>query len=161
MSQKLHLACLSPSSKSKEAGPSSGHPNIQLSVYAGPWGSCVCVREREGDSDSEKGHQVCPLTSRSQPLLEPGNSQHSLLAIRAVSFFFYVSNVSFIIFIFCFSISWPCCMACGILVPQQGMEPMPPVLAAWHLSHWATREVPAQFHSCLAVGPPEFQYERE
>ena len=32
--------------------------------------------------------------------------------------------------------------ACGALVPQPGMEPMPPALAVWSLNHWATREVP-------------------
>ena len=33
-------------------------------------------------------------------------------------------------------------MACGILVPQAGIEPMPPALEAPSLSHWTTREVP-------------------
>ena len=32
--------------------------------------------------------------------------------------------------------------ACGILVPQPGVEPMPPAVEAWSLSHWTTREVP-------------------
>ena len=31
--------------------------------------------------------------------------------------------------------------ACGILVPQPGVEPMPPAVEAWSLSHWTTREV--------------------
>ena len=30
----------------------------------------------------------------------------------------------------------------GILVPQPGIEPMPPELGAWSLNHWTTREVP-------------------
>ena len=33
------------------------------------------------------------------------------------------------------------------LVPQPGMEPGPPDLGAWSLSHWTTREVPLGF--CL------------
>ena len=32
-------------------------------------------------------------------------------------------------------------MACGILVPQPGMEPVPPALEAWSLIHWTSREV--------------------
>ena len=34
-------------------------------------------------------------------------------------------------------------MARGILVPQPGIEPMPPVVEAWGLNHWTAREVPA------------------
>ena len=33
-------------------------------------------------------------------------------------------------------------MACGILVPWPGIEPVPPALEAWSLNHWTTREVP-------------------
>ena len=36
---------------------------------------------------------------------------------------------------------WTCPMACGILVPQPGIKPTPPVLKAQHLNHWTTREV--------------------
>ena len=32
--------------------------------------------------------------------------------------------------------------ACGILVPQPGIEPMPPALGQWSLKHWTTREIP-------------------
>ena len=32
-------------------------------------------------------------------------------------------------------------MACGILVPQPGIKPMPPALEAQSLNHWTTREV--------------------
>jgi len=34
-------------------------------------------------------------------------------------------------------------MACGILVPWPGIKFMPPVLKAWSLNHWTTREVPS------------------
>ena len=34
------------------------------------------------------------------------------------------------------------CGACGILVPQPGMEPMPPAVEAPNLNHWTAREVP-------------------
>ena len=32
-------------------------------------------------------------------------------------------------------------MACGILVPQAGIEPVTPVVEAQSLNHWTTREV--------------------
>ena len=34
-----------------------------------------------------------------------------------------------------------CHAACEILVPQPGIELMSPVLKAWSLNHWMTREV--------------------
>ena len=33
-------------------------------------------------------------------------------------------------------------MAYRILVPQPGIEPMPPEVEAWSLNHWTAREVP-------------------
>ena len=36
---------------------------------------------------------------------------------------------------------WPCRVACGILVPRQGIKPMPPALEAWGLNHWTARVV--------------------
>ena len=33
-------------------------------------------------------------------------------------------------------------MACGILVPQPGIEPTTPALEGGFLNHWTTREVP-------------------
>ena len=37
---------------------------------------------------------------------------------------------------------WPCHAACGILVPQPGIEPTSPALEARNLNHWTAREVP-------------------
>ena len=34
------------------------------------------------------------------------------------------------------------------LVPQPGIEPRPPALGAWSLTHWTTREVPILFLRC-------------
>ena len=36
--------------------------------------------------------------------------------------------------------------SCGMgnLVPQPGMEPRPPALGTWSLSHWTAREVPGK-----------------
>ena len=33
-------------------------------------------------------------------------------------------------------------MACGILVPQPGIEPVPPELEAQRLNPWTAREIP-------------------
>ena len=33
-------------------------------------------------------------------------------------------------------------VACGILVPQPGIEPILLALGTWSLNHWTTREVP-------------------
>ena len=35
----------------------------------------------------------------------------------------------------------PHCVACVILVPWPGIEPMPPAVEAWSLNHWTAREV--------------------
>ena len=37
---------------------------------------------------------------------------------------------------------WPRHRACGILVPQAGIEPASPPLEAWSFNHWTAREVP-------------------
>ena len=36
-------------------------------------------------------------------------------------------------------------MACGVLVPHGGTEPMPSAVKAWSPDHWTTRDVPALF----------------
>ena len=40
-----------------------------------------------------------------------------------------------------YSLFWLHQVAGGILVPQSGIEPMPPALGAQSLNHWTTREV--------------------
>ena len=53
--------------------------------------------------------------------------------------YFAISHIYllFVLFLFLFFF----CMACGILVPQPGIRPMPPALEAWSPDHWTTREV--------------------
>ena len=63
----------------------------------------------------------------------------------------------FLVFCFCFYLI--CCLfvfvggfwshhaACGILVPQPGVEPVPLALGARSLKHWTSREVPGIFDS--------------
>ena len=49
-------------------------------------------------------------------------------------YIFPIFNIS-VFFIFC-----PQCTACGILVPQPGIEPASPAWEAQSLNHWTTRE---------------------
>ena len=42
-------------------------------------------------------------------------------------------------------------MACGILVPQPGIESRPWALKVWSPSHWTTREFPAPTSLCSLV----------
>ena len=45
--------------------------------------------------------------------------------------------------IFFFFLSLP--VACGILVPQPGIEPRPSAVKMWSINHWTAREFPAPF----------------
>ena len=36
----------------------------------------------------------------------------------------------------------PCHVACGILVPQPGIEPVSPAMEAWSPNHWTAGEFP-------------------
>ena len=56
-----------------------------------------------------------------------------------VFFFFNKHLFLFVLFLF---ILLPCHMACGILVPQEGIKPAAPALKVWSLNHWTAREVP-------------------
>ena len=37
-----------------------------------------------------------------------------------------------------------CRMACGILVPQPGLEPGPSAVTIWSPNHWTARELPEE-----------------
>ena len=54
-------------------------------------------------------------------------------------FLFFLSYILFYIIII---IIWLCCTTCGILLPQPGIEPVPPAVEMWSLNHRATKEVP-------------------
>ena len=47
-------------------------------------------------------------------------------------------------FIFIYLFIWPRGVACRILVPQPGTEPVPPAVKAQSLNHWTARELPPQ-----------------
>ena len=42
----------------------------------------------------------------------------------------------------CLFVSWPCHVACRILVPQLGIEPGPLAVEARNPNHWTTKEFP-------------------
>ena len=54
-------------------------------------------------------------------------------------FYSFFPHVYSCLFFFCFR---PCCEACGILVPQPGIEPVSPAMEAQGPNHWTTREAP-------------------
>ena len=79
----------------------------------------------------DQGSNPCPLRwqADSQPLRHQG-SPHSSIFILFFSFFFLNFFAA------------PCHAACGILVPQPGIEPGPSAVKAWSLNHWTDREFP-------------------
>ena len=53
----------------------------------------------------------------------------------------FILFLNFII-LFYFIYFWPRRAACGILVPQLGIKPVPPRVEVWSLNHWTAKEVP-------------------
>ena len=65
-----------------------------------------------------------------------------LFFLPRVLFLFYWKSLikkNFIYLLF-----WPSCVACGILVPQSGIEPVPPAMEERSPYHWTIRKVPLQ-----------------
>ena len=56
---------------------------------------------------------------------------------RKVKFFLNHCSISLLLFLFT---SWPCRLACRILVPWPGIEPVPPAVEAQHPYHWTAKE---------------------
>ena len=54
-----------------------------------------------------------------------------------------------------------CHGACGILVPQPGIELLPPTVRAWNSNHWTTGEFPMILHSHCVFGEREREREVE
>ena len=52
------------------------------------------------------------------------------------------SGINAVWYVLLFFFFWLRCATCGILVPQSGIEPVPPALGAWSLNHLTAREIP-------------------
>ena len=50
-------------------------------------------------------------------------------------------------------------MACRILVPQPGIEPVPPAVEVWSLNHWTTKEVPLK--TPISIGSEQTEKTRQ
>lgn len=62
---------------------------------------------------------------------------------------FWAQGKKKVFYFFFFFLFWLCCVACGLLVPQPGIEPRPPTVTALSSYHWATREVPLSLYYCI------------
>ena len=53
--------------------------------------------------------------------------------------------------VFCLFVFWPCCVACGILVPPPGIELEPSAVKAQSPDHWTAKKSPRNtvFHQTL------------
>ena len=58
----------------------------------------------------------------------------TLIQYSFILTWWHLQRPHFYFFFFCH------CVACGILVPQPGIEPMPPELGVQSLTHWTSRE---------------------
>ena len=72
----------------------------------------------------------------------PGSFLSSIHAFSCCCCWFGFLILEFFV-LFCFV--WPCCVACGILVPWPGVEPRPSTVKAQSPNHWADREFPLYY----------------
>ena len=82
---------------------------------------------------SQRGHSCRTLGER-----ETGRGECPVGSGDAPPTLFYTHNCPFFFFFFCH-------VACGILVPQPGIEPAAPAVRVLSPNHWTAREVP---HNC-------------
>ena len=99
-----------------------------------PSGQSSCFVFLRAQTGSDSGPCQCACTSFSQDgfqhegLWEVGRTYYGLAPPP--------------VFCFCFLFFWLHHTACGILVPQPGIEPVPPPVGAWSPNHWTAREFP-------------------
>ena len=104
----------------------SGVPASALLVICAP-ASVTCTAM----VDSEPGSSLYPPCS--QP---PGTHSSCLVSLLQQ----FLDFCGFFFFFF-----WPHHGACGVLVPQPGVEPAPSAVRAWSPNHWTAREFPQTF----------------
>ena len=95
----------------------------------------------EGNKGQNEETPVDPQNSTGRK--QPGRAVQLQTRAAFLSFIKAVGCLCLYLVTYLFSIFWPCCMACGILVPWPGIEPMSPAVEAWSLNNWTTREVPS------------------
>ena len=78
----------------------------------------------------------CLFSSYFPPLLPFVFKKHQCTTINFFIFFLLFKRFFYFLFF------WPHHAACGILVPQPGIEPRSTALEAWSLNCWTTREAP-------------------
>ena len=129
------------------------------------WGVWAPVGTRQSDSDVLAVGKACPYMG---PVMLsiwgcPCSTQHwgvdQVLPLRVFLFLFFLVCVFIWLYwvlvaargIFSCGMQALCCSMWGP-IPQLGIEPGPPSLGAWSLSHWTTREVPRLgSYSCLIM----------
>ena len=84
---------------------------------------------------------------------------HDLLYVVDVGKFF--PSLCFILFFAISGLSCSRTLSCGMWdpVPWPGIEPRPPTLEAWSLSHWTTGKSPSLYLRMLITGPLNRVYE--
>ena len=123
-------------------------------------GSCHCLQVRalgQSVEGTPPTHLECRGARRGPGLCQgrkaprqPGRNHTGRYSEPACDATFWRDCLTILLFYppqfyFIFSILlflWPCHIACGILVPQPGMETVPPVLEVWSLNCWGARKVP-------------------
>ena len=78
-----------------------------------------------------------------------------IFRIQCSSALWFVTHLFFFLFFFFFI--WLHRVACGILVPRPGIEPVPPAVEERSVNHWTPREAPVTHHwpcFCLPFPTP-------
>ena len=123
-----------------------------LVIYVGSWeyqsvSPVICHSERQGTTYPCKdtwGWHPTTSTYVSAPQTVQMSLEICLYFLVNTSF-----SSAFYFFFVCLFVFWPYCLACGILVPQPGINPVPPALEVW--STPAPRKVPHLHLNCLYI----------
>ena len=97
----------------------------------------------QGEDASRGPHQGCRLfleAGQGRKQVPPRASRRNTALLNLILGHVTSKTVnlcSFLSFYF-----WPSCVACGILAPQPGIEPVPPASGEQNRNHWTSRQVP-------------------
>ena len=81
------------------------------------------------------------ITASSKESLSSPDTQNTTFCCLCAFYFFLVSVIEFLSLSF-FFFFWLYQMACGLLVLQSGIKPVPLAVEAWSFNHWTAGEVP-------------------